>query len=420
MAEIRPFKAVRYADGLALENLVTQPYDRIPLSLKQTYLSRSPHNLVNLLLPDEERARRENKDKYRLAADLFRAWLDRGTLVRDSAPGFYPYRQTFELDGAQHVRTGFIGLCKVEEYGRRIVFPHERTLAKPKADRLSLLSVGRVHYGLIFLLYEDDGAAQQVIDDCTAGPPRASVTDDFNVRNELWRITGHDALHELRASLSDKELFIADGHHRYETSLIYAREHQNDLSAQYTLAMFVNIESPLVVLPTHRAIHRLSSYSPSGLRAKLENEFALRPCGTLEETIAATRSSGDGVCIGCFDGEAFWAATLKDENAMRRAAPEHSDAWRGLDVAVLHTLIIEEALGITPERVEQESAVSYHRDPVETVELVKEGKASCAFFLKATRPAQVCEVARGREVMPQKSTDFYPKVLTGLAMYTLD
>ncbi|NLF41052.1 DUF1015 domain-containing protein [bacterium] len=411
---------MRYSPKVNLGDHVTQPYDKITPQMRAAYGARSPHNLVHLILPDEARAAEMGVDKYTMAARLFRQWCAEGVLERDARPGFYPYRQTFELNGKAYTRTSFIGLCKVEDYSRKIIFPHERTLAKPKADRLSLLRAGRVHYGLIFFLYEDDGAAQSIIDRCMAAPAVATATDDYKVKNELWHLSDQAAVQSLSAALSDRQLFIADGHHRYETSLNYARENPRDEHAQYTVALFLNIKSDIVVLPTHRSVFGVAGYDKNELHRKLGESFDVKRLNTLDEVIAATNAPAGTVCIGGFDGSAFFSATLKGDGPMAKAMPAKPAEWRELDVAVLHTLVIERILGITPERVEQEAGVGYHRDPKEALEAVAGGRANCAFFLRATRPDQVCAVARKGEVMPQKSTDFYPKALSGLALYALD
>jgi uncharacterized protein (DUF1015 family) len=420
MAEIRPFRAVRFAPSLDLARVVTQPYDKIPPDLRRAYKARDPHNLVNLILPDEAEAHAAGLDKYAYAADQFQRWLRNGVLACDDQPSLYPYRQSFEMFGEQHVRGGFIGLLHVEPYSQRIVFPHEKTLAKPKADRLSLLRAGRVHYGLIFLLYEDDGHVQALLDNAMQMTPVAEVKDDFAVRNELWRLSDAARLAAVQQAMADKAVFIADGHHRYETSLAYAGEHPQDAAAQFTMAMFVNIRGPLVILPTHRSIHGLADYSPAQLRAVLQQQFDVCARPDLAATLAATRAASGSVCIGVCDAGGFATATLRDAAVMRQAAPERGAAWRGLDVAVLHTLIIERALGISAAHVEQESGVQYHRDPAEAVARVHAGDAQCAFFLRPTAAQQVCDVARHGDVMPQKSTDFYPKLLSGLTLYALD
>ncbi len=415
MADVRPLKAVRYNGKSDLSNLVTQPYDKISPELKETYKSRDSNNLVNVLLPDEK----EGKTKYQISGEVFHEWLEKGILKRDETPAFYPYRQTFEVNGETHQRSGFVGLVKVEPYSKKVIFPHEKTLSGPKADRIALLKEGRVHYGKIFLLYKDDGKSQKVIDEAMKENTIVDFKDDFEVKNELWNLTDKNKIHELNAAMADKQLFIADGHHRYETSLAYAQENPNDISAQYTMAMFVNINSPLIVLPTHRVVRGVENYTPAALSGKLEKYFDVSTVAGIDETINATKNS-EGITIGIFDGENYLVAKLKDKNIMNEFCAEHSEAWRSLDVAVLHTLIIEKCLGITQDKVAKESAVSYHRKPEGAVKLVESGKANCAFFLKATSPAQVCEVALNGEVMPQKSTDFYPKLLSGMTMYTLD
>ncbi|RLD09876.1 MAG: hypothetical protein DRI44_07450 [Chlamydiae bacterium] len=415
MADVRPLKAVRYNKKSNLSNLVTQPYDKISPELKEDYKTRDPHNLVNVLLPEEK----EGKTKYQISGETFHQWIDNEILKRDDESAFYPYRQNFNIFGENHQRSGFIGLVKVEPYSKKIIFPHEKTLTGPKKDRMALLKEGRVHYGLIFLLYKDDGKAQKIIDEAMQGKIITEFNDDFNVENQLWQLTDKEKIHSLNNAMADKQLFIADGHHRYETSLAYAQENLNDISAQYTMAMFVNINSPLVVLPTHRVVRGIKNYTPADLSEKLKKYFDVSVVDGIDATITATKSS-DEITIGVFDGEKYLVAKLKNENAMKESCGNYSEAWRSLDVAVLHTLIIEKCLGITQDKVAKESAVSYHRNPKGAVKLVKSGKANCAFFLKPTSPAQVCEVALNGEVMPQKSTDFYPKLLSGITMYSLD
>jgi len=415
MADVRPLKAVRYNGKSDLSDLVTQPYDKISPQLKEEYKSRDSNNLVNVLLPEEK----EGKTKYKISGEVFHKWLDEGILKRDEESGFYPYRQTFEIFGEKHQRSGFIGLVKVEDYSKKIIFPHEKTLTGPKEDRMALLKEGRVHYGLIFLLYKDDGKAQKIIDEAMQKEKIVDFKDDFDVENQVWQLNDKEKIRELNAAMADKQLFIADGHHRYETSLNYAKENSNDISAQYTMAMFVNINSPLVVLPTHRVVRGIENYTPTMLSEKLKKYFDVSTVESVDEIIEITKNA-EVITIGVFDGEKYFAAKLKDENVMKELCGDYSDAWRSLNVAVLHTLIIEKCLGITQDKVAKESAVSYHRNPKGAVELVKSGKANCAFFLKPTSPAQVCEVALNGEVMPQKSTDFYPKLLSGITMYSLD
>ena len=415
MADVRPLKAARYNEKSNLSDLVTQPYDKISPQLKEEYKSRDPNNLVNVLLPEKK----EGKTKYQISGEVFRQWLNDGILKRDEKAGFYPYRQTFEIFGETHQRSGFIGLVKVEDYSKKIIFPHEKTLTGPKEDRMALLKEGRVHYGLIFLLYKDDGKAQKIIDDSMTGNTIVDFKDDFDVENQVWQLTDKEKISELNAAMANKQLFIADGHHRYETSLAYAKANPTDISAQYTMAMFANINSPLVVLPTHRVVRGLDNYTPAMLSDKLKKYFDVSTVESVDEVIKATKNA-EVITIGIFDGEKYLLAKLKDENIMKEICGEQSDAWRSLDVAVLHTLIIEKCLGITQDKVAKESAVSYHRNPNGAVDRVKSGEANCAFFLKPTSPAQVCEVALNGEVMPQKSTDFYPKLLSGITMYALD
>ncbi len=420
MALVSPFQAVRFNPSLDLSKHVTQPYDKIPPALHADYRNRSPHNIVNLILPDERKTTDPGVSKYQHAARLFSEWNSQDVLVRDPVPGLYPYRQAYELNGTAFTRAGFIGLCNVEDYAARIVFPHERTLSNPKADRYALLDAGRVHYGLIFLLYEDDGTIQACLDACMQTPASASVNDDFSVLNELWQLSDPNIVRHMTDAMADKQVFIADGHHRYETSLMYARNHPDDPRAQYTMAMFVNINSQLEILPTHRSVRGISEATRELFPSRLRQCFDVRACSSLADVQAALQKPSPTVRLGGYDGSAWWTAELRGDDAMRAAAPDMSVDWRALDVAVLHTLVLENVLGISQDMVAGGEYVSYHRDPVEAVSRVSAGADQFAFFLQPTKPSQLCAVARNGEVMPQKSTDFYPKLLTGLTMYAMD
>lgn len=416
MAEIRPLHGLHYSDTSVCEKCVTQPYDKITPALRETYIQRHPHTLAHLLLPVAE----HGKTPYETAALRLQEWRKDGVLLHDESAALYPYRQSFEFNGDTHTRTGFVCRVRIEDYAARIIYPHERTLSGPREDRLNLLRATRTHFGLIFLLYEDDGTIQSLIDAQMAHEPDFSVRDDFSVLNDIWRITDSATIDTLCAAMATRELFIADGHHRYETSRVYARENPHDNAAQYTLAMCVNMASPLVVLPTHRTVRNCPAYTSNSCADALRKVCEVTASASHEAMMKDVMDAHDVVVIGWYDGTRYYTLHIKDDAAMRTRAPEKSDAWRALDIAVLHTLILEDVLHITPDQMEKGGMVGYHRDAEEALQMVDSGAAQCAFFVKPTRPQQVCDVARNDEVMPQKSTDFYPKLLSGLMMYALD
>lgn len=416
MADILPLRGLRYTHTDNLSACITQPYDKINSQLKKDYQKRSANNLVHLLLPEAE----GTHSIYEKSAQCLKKWREKNILACDSAPSLYPYRQSFTYNTSQHVRSGFICRVHIEDYCAKIIYPHERTLAGPREDRLNLLKATRTHFGLIFLLYEDDGTVQSLIDEEMQKNPLLAAKDDFEVTNEVWQMSEPAKISEIEKAMASRALFIADGHHRYETSRVYARENPHDPAAQYTLAMCVNINSPLIVLPTHRSVRGLQNYAPQQCKEELAQYFTITAAVSNEEMMNTVVGADGNTIIGWYDGSDYYTLELKSPEIMTKEMPDASNDLRGLDVAVLHTLILEKTLGITPDKMEHGGMVGYHRDPHEAIEMVEDAEAQCAFFLKATSPAELCNVARNGGVMPQKSTDFYPKLISGMIMYALD
>jgi uncharacterized protein (DUF1015 family) len=441
MARIYPFRAWRYnPSAVRLDDVVTQPYDKISPSMQQAYYQRSSFNLIRIILglPELFDAER-GENVYTRAARDFSAWREQGILIQEKAPCVFAYSQRFKVPGTEILkeRRGFIALGKLHEYADQVVFRHEQTLSKPKSDRLNLLKATHAHFGQIFMLYSDpSGSVERTIYD-GAGAAEAEVTDEYGVLHRLWRISDPAAIRLLTTAMADKKLIIADGHHRYETALNYAKGHapaesgstehnpselpQPPYPEAAVMMTFVNMDSEgLVILPTHRVVHGLESFDVASFIAKAEEFFTV---DALAENSAASYIE----LLGNQDGTAFIAVT-REGAFLLRTKPEATAAaltdlperQRQLDLSHLHSIILDRLLGLNAEKVREQTNLRYLRDAGEAVEQVRSGQADISFLTNSVSMEQLREVAFAGDVMPQKSTDFFPKLLSGLAIYALD
>jgi uncharacterized protein (DUF1015 family) len=413
--------------------------------MQQAYYQRSPYNLVRIILglPELFDAER-GENVYTRAARDFGAWREQGVLTQEKEPVILAYAQRFTVPGSSAVkeRRGFIALGKLHEYGEGVVFRHEQTLSKPKSDRLNLLKATRAHFGQIFMLYSDPaGAVERILYD-GSGPADAEVTDEYGVQHRLWRVSDAATINLLTTAMADKKLIIADGHHRYETALNYAKEfgangagkgepgkaeHSATQAPQppypeaAVMMTFVNMDSDgLLILPTHRVVHSLEGFDGAAFRARAEKFFEVEKLEPGEAAGYMEKLSGE-------KGTAFVAVT-RDGDYLLRAKPEAMAAQlkgvperqRQLDLAQLHAVALDHLLGLDAEKVREQTNIRYLRDAGDAVEQVRRGEADVAFLTNPVTMEQLREVAFAGEVMPQKSTDFYPKLLSGLAIYALD
>ncbi len=441
MARIYPFRAWRYNPStVRLDDVVTQPYDKISPSMQQAYYQRSPYNLIRIILGLPELFDAEKGENvYSRAARDFRAWREQGVLVEEHEPCVFAYSQRFRVPGTEIVkeRRGFIALGKLHEYAEKVVFRHEQTLSKPKSDRLNLLKATRAHFGQIFMLYSDpSGSVEKTLYD-GKGNPDGEVTDEYGVLHRIWRVNNPSAIRLLTTAMDDKKLIIADGHHRYETALNYAREHGHAPAAQAELSAtglpqppypeaavmmtFVNMDSDgLVILPTHRVVHSLEGFDPAAFRAKAAEYFTVEalPQGDAQRSIGTlTAQSGTAFVAVTRSGDFLLRA--KPE-AMAKALADVPERQRQLDLTELHSIVLDRLLGLNAEKVREQTNLRYLRDAGEAVEQVRKGEADVAFLTNPVTMEQLREVAFAGEVMPQKSTDFFPKLLSGLAIYALE
>lgn len=434
MAHIEPFPALRYDPArVALPDVVTQPYDKISPAMQDGYYAASPYNLVRIILGKRNATDSPDDNPYTRAATSFREWRRDGVFLQDAQPSLYRYTQTFSPPGReiQMERRGFIALGKIEDYSANVVFRHEQTLAKPKADRLDLLRATRAHFGQIFMLYSDPSAAVENAL-TTSDPPTSEVTDEYGVVHRLWRVADPGVIEAVRSGMKDKKLIIADGHHRYETALTYRNERRIELGhaaqgkpAPYDFVMmtFVNMESPgLAILPTHRVVHGLQNFSMDAFRAGASDYFSVEeadPNVSAARAAVMVREAGHtGTSFVVIARDRVFL--LSRPKAPASAFGNLSFRQQGLDVVQLHKCLLENVLGISEAAVRDQSNVKYVREAHEAMEMVRSGQADVTFLMNPARMSQVRDIAFSGEVLPQKSTDFYPKLLSGLTIYALE
>jgi uncharacterized protein (DUF1015 family) len=406
LATVKPFQPYLYTSKAGdPSHLLTQPYDKINLVMQAKYLAASPYNLVRVILGERNSSDNASDNVYTRAVKHLDEWTRDGILAQDPKPGFYAYFQDFAVPDTNEraTRMGFIGIGKIEEYSAGVVYRHEQTLSGPKKDRLELLRHTRGHFGPIFMLYPDrEGAIDHVLNNAASGAPDLDILDEFGARHRLWPITDEAATQRISALMSDKKLLIADGHHRYETALAYRNENPGVPAAEYVMMTFVNMYSPgLKILATHRVLRNLEGFQAAALLTK-------------------ARASGWSVREGMPERDAHVGTVRIGLVAASRAYVLERPRREGeLDVPVLHTEILGGLLGISEESVRDERYITYVRGIDAAVAEVREKGAQAAFLLEPTPIEEMARIAFAGGVMPQKSTDFYPKLLSGVTIYRL-
>lgn len=435
MAKIAPFRGWRYNKEVVgdLNKVVTQPYDKIDDALREEYLRRSEYNLVRIIkgpaLPDDT----VNDNPYTRAAEYWNRWIEDRVLIREAGPALYPYTQEFTVEGKTYLRKGLIALVSLED-NKSAVRAHEKTLSGPKADRLKLMRATEANDGQIFMLYNDPEHRVNNLLEPELAPGREimQVTDDFGAVHRLYRLTRPGLIRDISEVMEQMDLFIADGHHRYETAVNYMNECKSRNwkpvgveTFTYRMMTLVNMHDPgLVILPTHRLVHSITDFSAERLLSQVAADFDVVAADTREALFAAldqaaSRSEPDRRCtigFGAADLSGYRVFTYKHRQIPDTLVKEpHSAAWKALDVNVLHLAILERFLGIDAEKLAAETNIHYVRSREEALDRV--GKdAQAAFLLNPTRVEQVVAVASAGERMPQKSTDFFPKLLSGMVL----
>ena len=429
MAHIIPFRGVRYSTSHAGEasDLVAQPYDRIGEQEQEIYYERSPYNIVRVI-KGVAQPEKNGDNVYTRAGSYLQQWLDEGILVRDDVPSLYVYHQEYSFGGERLTRKGFIALGKLEP---EKVHAHERTLKGPKEDRLRLLRATEGNFGHIFMLYSDpERVADMVLEKAIAvGAPTIDAVDDFGNRHLVWQITDPDVISIAREAMLDKDLYIADGHHRYETAVNFMRECERKgwrcaapESFDARMMTLFNIDEPgMTIRPIHRLVHALAEYDVEAFLKRAREDFEVNRYSTLADMERGVAAAKEHHTFGFYSGGVYASLTLRDERIMDRLITgDWSDDWKHLDVSILHTVILDRLLGIDAAALEEQRNITYAHEPEEAVSAVDGGREQIFFLLNPTSPSEVRCVADHGEKMPQKSTDFYPKLLTGLVLSKME
>ncbi len=404
MAKIFPFQPYRYSPAAGpLSSLVTQPYDKISPEMQARYLALSPFNLVRIILGERFSSDGDANNVYTRSATFLEDWIERGVLARDPDPCLFAYFQDFSVPdtGERLSRRGFIGLGAVEDYSSGIVHRHEQTLSGPKKDRLELVRHTHAHFGQIFMLYPDpQREIDRLLDESAQAQPTAAVTDEYGAEHRLWKISDPARIDAIRRLMDDKKLLIADGHHRYETALAFRNENPNLPGTSRVMMTFVNMHSPgLKILATHRLVNGLANFNASEFLKRAGASFHIERLESPDQLPAGA--------IGAAIGDQI-------HSLRPRTATDQ------LDVPILHESLLRDVLGITEEAVRAEKNLHYVRGLDKAIEAARRGEAQIAFLLRPTAIEDVARISFSGGVMPQKSTDFYPKLLSGLTIYKVD
>lgn len=427
MATVKAFKALRYTDGSNLEKLVTPPYDIISEKQQEKYYNSHENNVIRLEYGKIFDTDNENDNRYTRAGEFLKKFKDNGILKTDEKNAFYIYEEKFEIKGETKSFKGIFSRVKLEEFEKKIVLPHEETLSKAKGDRFSLMEKTDCNFSPIYMMYMDKKKQiVKIINEETQRNP--DISFDFeDVTQNLWVMTDCEKISKTESLFSDKQLFIADGHHRYETALNYRNKKRNestdfkgDEGFEYVMSFLVEMDDDgLVVFPTHRMLKNLENFNENEIAEKLKENFYVEKTDNLniEEEI----KSDDRKIFAFYTGkDYFYKLTLKNEDAVKAYIPHKSDAYRSLDVSVLHSLILEKYFGIDKENMANQKNLVYTRELKEAVESVRTGEYRCSFIINATKISQIKEVSLNNEKISQKSTYFWPKLVTGIVMNDLN
>ncbi|MBI3586390.1 MAG: DUF1015 domain-containing protein [Ignavibacteriales bacterium] len=424
MPEILPFKGLLYNQTkVNIDDVVAPPYDVISHEQQQKLYERNLYNVVRLILGREE-------DRYASAAQHFQEWMQQSILARDPKPALYIVCQTFTATNGQSVtRKGFIALCRLEEFDKKIVLPHEKTLAKPREDRLKLFKATGANFSQIFSLYSD---SEQQIDRIVNGFSKTQPVVDVifeDVQNQMWKLQDAQAIKHIQNFFHTKQVLIADGHHRYETALAYRdlmrsqnSKHTGKELYNYVMMFFTNIDDDsLVIYPTHRIVHSLNNFDSKQFLQDIQQHFLLREIKD-EEVLMQALSSSPVRSFGlAVDGEqSHFLLTLKPTSVLQKIIKDPIPVEvKELDVSLLHSVILRDILHISPEAQEQKLNIDYVRLAKDAFQAVRSKKAQMAFLMNATKIEEIRSVAKAGYTMPQKSTYFYPKLLSGLVLNVL-
>ena len=436
--KIIPFCGYRYNSSQvkSLDDVISPPYDQYKEGLDDRLYSRHPYNMARIIMNRETSTDSERDNRYIRSQALLDQWIRDGIFLQDQAPGFYPYFQNYLVRGEARCRKGFIALGEVTDYSERIVLPHERTLAKPKQDRLNLLRATLADTGMVFMLYSDPaGEVEKLLDQAAANPPLMSALDLNEEVNQIWRITDSVLTRKIQEILSSKTVIIADGHHRYEVAQMFRQEIKPRIAQdprwekyQYKIMSFVRLESAgITIFPIHRLVHSLKGFSTATLTERLKESFVVEEypfrsdnqVSTLDYLMILSRrqqhAGANALVVYLPSLGRFLLLKLKAGGTERVRWPaDKSETWRKLDVSILQVMILGELLGITDQQLTDQSHLEYVSHHEEAVTMVDKKGYQCAFLLNPTPVERVKEVVEAGDVLPQKSTHFHPKLMEGL------
>jgi uncharacterized protein (DUF1015 family) len=452
MASILPFRGVSYNPQKIsdLGKVVAPPYDVISPQEQDALYQRHPQNVVRLILNKETLQDNPQDNRYTRSAALYSAWQEEGILARAPKPQFYFLQEEFSPSilppgqtsvSGKIVRQGFIGLIRLEEYSAKVVLPHEKTQMKPRADRLALMDACQANFSQIYSLYSDEEGAMAPIykQVFSSRPPAFDVTDSEGVRRKLWMASDPGILKQVWEIMKPKKIYIADGHHRYETALAYREKQRQKFSKgtgretyNFTMMYFAAMEDPGVfILPTHRVVNSLEGFKAETFLDHLRSDFSVaafdcqpgKEKSLLDQLLKelAARSEKERVLGMVIKGlKKYFLLALKDDKAIDQAEPDIAPSLKALDVNLLHIPILKKCLNIGAQDLAASKKVTYVKDPAEAAAAVQSGEGQIAFFLNPTRTYQVRDVSLAGETMPSKSTFFYPKLLSGLVINPLN
>lgn len=443
MATIRPLRGLRFNLNQIgdMSKVVTPPYDVISPQEQEAYYQLHPYNIIRLTKGKDHPGDNDRSNKYTRAAKDFEMWRKKGILQEESKPAIYIYEQTFDLNGNTYSRKGFIANVKLEELKTGHIFPHEQTLSGPKADRFNLIKACAANLCSVFSLYQDspneDESVDKIIDSSSIKYPDVSFTDDQGIKNALWVITDSIVINKIVNIMKNRPLFIADGHHRYETSLAYrnkaredikkdcGKDEQGDLAVDYVMMMCVSMNNPgLKILPAHRVIKEVNGLDSEGIKNKLMEFFEIQQVNIGESVDCITEKLSENSNDHAFilylgDEKKFYLLTLTREKSRNILFDLEYSNWKRFDVGILHGIVFDKLFQIKQIPSENEAKIEYIKNETDVISMVNDKGYQLAFFLNPTKIEDLQMVASVRQIMPPKSTYFYPKLTTGMVISKL-
>ncbi len=433
MAKVIPFKGLRYNNEkfADLNKVTAPPYDIIKPDKQDLLYSKSPYNIIRVDFGKVFEGDNDEDNCYTRASEALKLWIDDRSLVFEEKPAFYIYEQQFTVGELQKSVVGIIALVRLEDFSNGVIFPHEETISKAKTDRFNLMTATEANFNPVYSIYSDESAEiASLINSQSENEPDISFTTDEKIVQNVWIVTDEEVTSEITRMFEEKQLFIADGHHRYETALNYrnsrreAEGGEGEKPYDYTMMLLVSMEnSGLMVFPTHRLIRGAEKFDEVSLVSYLTEDFTISKIfftdGDYASIIAdkLADTSEDEKVFALYTGdEYYYLLKLKDLEIADQFNQDKSTAYRRLDTTILHSLILERYLGIDKENMAEQKNLVYTKDIAEAISEVKNGDFQCAFLINASRVSEIKEVSSTHEKMPQKSTYFWPKPVTGIVM----